>query len=386
MLTLKKNLFFKKYIPYNSKKFVNDELNDYLIRTMDTNFFEDIYKKCVTKLNTFCVGKGRLAVAAYLKNTQQPTSIDLEIYVNNETNTDDVLTPDIVKQHFNVDELQEDLKKVCEVHKQKFINILKSTNFSSVFGQDVMYKDSFIIFKSYVDEAVECVPRYCVFRLNESNMLKCTMSTVNNDYCLLRFSYNIHMKSVGKPILWYKDDYVIQQQEYFPLDFYFCNIMIKYNKGVVKHYKVVKMLNNILIVDNLNDVIAEQIECLLFNIFYKNEKKINQRTMIINNLLKKLYKDTNACHVNYALVDNFLKQHDKIYNICDVKNIMFECGVKTGMFIVINLYFKKRFTYCIDDITCQINFPYHIWNYNHLSVCWKRFIKLTNDMLDLRVL
>ncbi|AYN44994.1 se34 [Alphabaculovirus alterspexiguae] len=376
MESLQQRLFNHKSIPYICKKYINDEISDYVLRHTDRSFHRTVLPAAVKALDTLCVLKGGAAAAVYTKREEPLTDLDIEVYVD-----DARATTENLHSFVSMNRLEKCLKDICEQYYEEIDNILESVNINRLMNNNYA-RNNMIIFKSYVNEAIEIVPDRVSFHLNKSQPFKSTVSMVNEDYYLVRYSFNVHMKSKDSIIWLHKNRNRIQSLNFFPLDVYFLDLSVKRSPApYVDMYTLATLFECQMYVENLKYLIADQLECLLFNVFNHNWHKIENRVSRIRSLLllqdqhhpveektKKLYEEIMAS--------------DQRFNIRDVKKLLYMLG-PIGPRALIELYFLNRFENHVKYVTHQVNFPYHRWQPDYFSRCWKQYLGIVNRLYKL---
>jgi Protein of unknown function (DUF1383) len=368
---------FSHKIPYISKKFLNDELRDIILCQLDLSFYNNVLRQSINNLDTFCVVKGGAAVTSYLQvNKPRLTDIDIETYVPVRS-----LNENNILSFVPLTKLEKSLKSICEEQYDFVDTLLKNIHLSEIFPQ--FNNEEVIVFKSYVREAIQFSE--VNFSLNKKQPFKRTISLINNDYYLVRYSFNVHMKSISEePIKIYKLNNSTEYLDFFPLDLYFLDIIVKYAPNCyADKYKLVTLFDQVVYVEHINNVIADQIECLAFNVFNFNNKKVTKRISRIRALLKNSteWKEFTVKQQNtYRII---IEDSEK-FTLRDIKNILYCIGPMHGSRLLICLYFKNRFINNIKSVTYQVNFPFHKWQKDYYSVCWKRFLNILNDVFQLK--
>ncbi|AIE47837.1 ac18-like protein [Peridroma alphabaculovirus] len=377
MESLLQRLFNHRTIPYISKKYVNDELSDRVMRRFSARFYETVLREATRALDTLCVLKGGAAVAAHMQQTApQLCDIDMEVYVDDERATVDNLNSFVALR-----KLETALRSVCEQHYDDIdarlaavdINCLMNNNYS---------RSNMIIFKSYVSEAVEVEPDRVSFALNRNMPFKTTVSLVNDDYFLVRYSFNVHMTSAS-PMWLYRSDNRVQALQYFPFDVYFLDLTVKRAPtSFTDTYRLAQLYGLDVYVEDLKYLIADQLECLMFNVFNYHWHKIESRTQRLRALLELAPSDIEQATDEELERYRQLKRSDERFTLRDVKRLLYALG-PLGPKLLIELYFMNRYDNSIKSVTHQVNFPYHRWERNYYSKCWKRFLDIVNSVFAL---
>ncbi|ACI28752.1 agip50 [Agrotis ipsilon multiple nucleopolyhedrovirus] len=378
MESLLQRLFNHKTIPYISKKYINDELGDYVLRHTSNSFHRTVLPEAVAALDTLCVVKGGAAVAAHLRINEPShlTDIDLEVYVDDER-----VTVDNLRSFVALKALEERLKKVCEKYYDEIDAILATVDMNRLMYNNYT-RGSMIIFKSYVNEAIEVQPDRVSFCLNRAQPFKSTVSLVNDDYFLVRYSFNVHMKSSTSSPMWlYKFKNEVHSLKYFPLDVYFLDLSVKRTPApYVDCYSLARLYDMSVYVENLKYLIADQLECLLFNVFNHHWHKIDNRIARVSALLQSS-SETAATDVEMCRYEE-IRASSQRFTARDVKQLLYALG-PLGPRALIELYFMHRFDNSIRHITHQVNFPYHRWEPDYFSKCWKQFLSIVNKLYRL---
>ena len=379
MESLQQRLFKHKSIPYISKKYINDQLSDRVLRNTTNAFHRAVLPETVTTLNTLCVVKGGGAVAVHIKNNEPRhlTDLDLEVYVD-----DDRVTVDNLQSFVALNALEKKLEGICEKFYNNIEETLANVTINKLMNNNYS-RNNMVIFKSYVNEAVEVVPDDVSFVLNRAQPFKNTVSLVNDDYFLVRYSFNVHMKSSSPMWLYKEKSRVPSTLQYFPLDVYFLDLSVKRSPPpFVDTYTLGRIYGVDVYVESLKYLIADQLECVLFNVFNYYWYKVDNRIERLYNLMalqKDYFRPSDSEIQRYEEIVNNAKQR---FTIRDVKTLLYALG-PLGPRAVIELYFTNRFDNHIKYVTHQINFPYHKWERDYFSKCWKQFLCILNDLYGL---
>ncbi|QHB21777.1 ac18 [Artaxa digramma nucleopolyhedrovirus] len=394
MDALRHQLFYTKTIPYISKKSINDSLCENVLIRMGEQFYSKVYKIVNETLDDkpFVV-KGGAAVAAHLSRFDAPLGdLDLQVCVERDVTIDNVFDELPLRKILN--KLQDSIGRE---YAHCVENILSEIEIFNVLDNDkrrhrhhYWRQQKLIVFKSYENEAVEfSAASRILFKLNPHMPIKITTSTLDDDNndILVRYSFNVHATSditmwlhrehdSGKPIT------------FFPFDLYFLDIRVKshscdnYGDLVYRNMFDAKVL-----VDTLQRVIVEQLECIMFNVFNFAWNKVNARYKRLKCLVQMLLSSASNKGVDKTQLDfyyRYLKGQQHTYTVKNVKEIMYCVGPILGARLVIKLYFMKRFVFAIEHVTHQINFPYRHWDQNYFSKCWKQYCCILNDLFDLQ--
>lgn len=403
-------LFYTRDIPYISKKDLNDRLTAVALRSLPLRFFKSIYRtteKVLAPAVSQIIVKGGAAFIALLNetiddniNNVRLSDLDLEILINksgddNNDNNDDnnvcdeqsVIDCDFVKSRLPVAELQRALETIAADYYESVngaLSDIRVEDLIAVNNSSFNNLQSTIVFCSYVDEAIEFLPHTMRFHLNPKNPFKLTISSVDDNYVLVRFSFNVHMRS-GMPIFLHGNNGAGRLLDYFPLDLYFLDMSVKEN---VLDDKIVwwqkSMFDTTILIDTPHRIIADQLESMMFNIFYMQRDKVSMRLDRIVSLLF-LY-DCQPTHDQQSLYRE-LKRNIELNKspscrVKDVKRFMYVLGPRLGAKLVIQLYLDGKFINCLQDVTHQINFPYHVWDAGYFPKCWKRYLRILNRIYN----
>ncbi|ACI47413.1 unknown [Spodoptera litura nucleopolyhedrovirus II] len=378
MESLQQRLFKHKSIPYISKKYINDQLGEYVLRNTTNEFHRAVLPQAVLALDTLCVVKGGAALAVHMKNElpHHLTDFDIEVYADSKR-----ITTNNIHSFVPLHTLEEKLKVVCEKFYNNIDETLATVNINRLMNNNYA-RNSLIIFKSYVNEAVEVVPDNVSFALNRLQPFKSTVSMVNDDYFLVRYSFNVHMTSTS-PMWLYKENNRVSSLQFLPLDVYFLDLSVKRSSPPsVDTYTLGRIYGIDVYVESIKYLIADQLECILFNIFNYSWHKVDGRIDRLYNLIAindDYFQPTDKEMQRYEDIVKISKQR---FTIRDVKGILYALG-PLGPRAVIELYFTNRFDNHVKYVTHQINFPYHRWESDYFSKCWKHFLYIINVMYGL---
>nr|ANW12317.1 hypothetical protein [Malacosoma sp. alphabaculovirus] len=374
-------------IPYISKKHVNDELRHKVLRQLSLDFYRHVYDITARQLRQFCIMKGGAAIAAHLDDIDAKISdLDLEIYVD-DANFDPL-------HSIQFKRLENALKGYASKYYAHVNGALSTVEFASLLPDDDVenHTDSddgaITIFKSYVNEALQ-VPdggRNMKFELNKDEPFNTTVSMVDNEYYLVRYSFSVDMKCADGScsLILYKSDSMKKYLQRFRLNLYFLDLSIKRRPpcGVASHFVMKRFLNSSIFVENIQYVIADQIECILFNVFYKQHDRVLFRMNRLTRLLN--YYNTNYYTKSQLQYYKTIKYHDKtVYSVSDLKTFMYRSTPKLGFLLAVYLYHNERFTIDIGDVTHQINFPYHKLNDKYLDTSFNAFVNVIRKLLKI---
>nr|AGE61834.1 hypothetical protein [Chrysodeixis chalcites nucleopolyhedrovirus] len=434
MESILERFHYHRTIPYISKKLVNDILSDRVLqklnridsptvvvdennnRAVDGGFLDDnrpakkfhqeILEKIYSSLKTFTVVKGGAAIAAHLEEINPfLADIDIEIYVD-DVDFNHRVNIDNLSSFVALTSLEKNLRKISQKYFGVIEKILREFDIKKLikdaandtkqtYNMDDDDNDdstddcqkSVIIFKSYVNEAVEFNVADVELRLNHRMPFKTTVSKVNEEYFLVRYSFNVHMVATSQSSmrLYRRSD--IKELNYFVFDVYFLDLTIKnysaMNSAMNKplSYLIKPLYDTNITVEYIDNVIADQIECLMFNVFNYQDYKIKNRIIKLRKLLGKKYYPVNS----RMQLQNFyyIKNSNAVFEIKNLKNLLYLLNPTLGSNLIIHLYLNDRLVNNIDDITHQVNFPYHLWENNYFTKCWYRFMCILNDLFNL---
>ncbi|CDG72795.1 Unknown (Ac18) [Spodoptera exigua multiple nucleopolyhedrovirus] len=380
MESLQQRLFKHKSIPYISKKYINDQLGEYVLRNTTNRFHRAILPQAVLALDTLCVVKGGAAIAVHMKNGQPRhlTDFDLEVYAD-----DKRITVNNLHSFIALQALEEKLKTVCEKFYNDIDETLATVSVNRLMNNNYV-RNNMIIFKSYVNEAVEVMPDNVTFALNRLQPFKSTVSMVNDDYFLVRYSFNVHMKSDLSPMWLYKEKNRVSSLQFLPLDVYFLDLSVKRSPTPpIDTYTLGNIYGIDVYVEDVKYLIADQLECILFNVFNYCWTKVDSRIDRLYNLIS-IHKNDyfQPTDKETERFEEIIKLSKQRYTLRDVKSILYALG-PLGPKAVIELYFMNRFDNHVKYVTHQINFPYHRWECDYFSKCWKQFLYIINIMYNL---
>ncbi|QEI03693.1 hypothetical protein [Rachiplusia nu nucleopolyhedrovirus] len=408
MDTVLYNLNVSKSIPYISKKLINDMLSDQILRKLycetqhdkKKGFHAELLTKTKEALNTFHLLKGGAAVAAHLGETKPELSdIDIELFIDDK----DYYTRVGLNNLSSFIPLPAIKKNVFEI-SMKYLaslkNILEDFDMSKLFSKitnDLWYdddaEDTVTVFKSYINEAVQFDPTKVRLVVNEKMPFKITMSEVNNEYYLVRYSYNVHMISKIPNVNAIKlcRKYNVEDLQYFVFDLYFLDVSVKKSKSNYfykkEHYFTKTLYGQSIVVECLENVISDQIECLMYNVFNDQALKVSNRMNRLHRLINKLEK-INVVK-NERRNNILIRKLDYCYatlNVRDIKQILFALGPALGINFLIHLHEQNRIVAQVEDITFQVNFPYHKWNCNYTKECCDKFVNCLKKLFQTKKL
>lgn len=383
MDALRAQLFNAKNIPYISKKNINDSIGKHVLSQLDYAFYAGVYHDVLNTVGQqhLCVLKGGAAVSTHLKEVcPQLNDIDVEVWVDDHLDTVPLLAlKNTVEKRVQRDGLLDRVQNVCDT--------MDMTAFTQKYYTAGEPKHV-IVFKSYTNEAVQFdAPHNVYFTVNGAMPIKMTMSRVD-DSILVRYSFNVLAKST-RPMWLYCNDTTCRRLDFFPFDFYFLDLNLQTKPTNRRDYVYLEAFSTKIIVDHLENVVIEQLECLFFNIFYFSWDKVNVRMKRLNELIKMLRNEPSANNKEEQArrVSEFkrMKSSYLTFTIKDVKGIMQTLGPFLGARLIVQLYFEKRFRNNIKDVTHQVNFPYHCWDVKYFSKCWKQYCIILNLLFNLNV-
>nr|QBI90341.1 hypothetical protein [Trichoplusia ni single nucleopolyhedrovirus] len=427
MESILERFHYHRSIPYISKKLINDILSDRVLQKLnrieipsivaDENnnkiasgsfihgnlpakkFHQEILEKTYSSLKTFAVVKGGAAIAAHLEEINPfLADIDIEVYVD-DVDFNHRVNIDNLSSFVALTNLEKNLRKISQKYYGEIEKILRDFDIKKLVKDaandtkqtcnvdETDDQKSVIIFKSYVNEAVEFNVADVELRLNRRMPFKTTVSKVNEEYFLVRYSFNVHMvtNSPSSMRLYRRSD--VKELNYFVFDVYFLDLTVKndsamnlaVNKSVSYHIKPLYDTN--ITVECIDNVVADQIECLMFNVFNYQDYKIKNRIAKLKKLLGKKYYPVNTRTQlqNYY----YIKNSNAVFEIKNLKNLLYLLNPTLGSNLIIYLYLNDRLISNIDDITHQVNFPYHVWENNYFTKCWYRFMCILNDLFNL---
>ncbi|AGR56877.1 ac18 [Hemileuca sp. nucleopolyhedrovirus] len=457
-------LFYTKTIPYISKKSINDLLCRTILPELGLEFHENIYRTVVSVMrdNAYIV-KGDVAVAAHLRHDdvdgfvgqserkgrghqklyEELCLTGLKINVSarmDDADDDDIvndvseLTTESVLNLLPLEVLKIKLEQITSKYRTKLESILKKKSLSDN-GLGIVYddhhdtlKNSLIMFKSYVNEAVKFgLP--IRFTLNNDLPIKMTISMVNDDdYVLVRYSFNVHAKRSylnvsnennnnnnnissnknyvyndvkgehDRSISLFRCNESMVSLSYFPFDLYFLDLHIdnkhrrQRQRGDIRSADDLVLCSDRIftikvVVDNLETVIVDQLDRLLFNIFHYQFSEIDTIVDLLRRLIHLLFRredsSTTRNHYQHQLraYHQIKNDYRRMFSPRDVKTtILSTVGPVLGATLIIELYFQKRFKTTVRDVTHEINFPYHYWEYKYFSKCWKRYCRILKHL------
>ncbi|AIU41363.1 orf124 [Sucra jujuba nucleopolyhedrovirus] len=400
MNALRVQLFDAKTLPYISKKNVNDTATQQVLSQMDQEFFVNVYNQVLDTVGQrhMCVLKGSAAVAAHL-NIEDACLNDLSIKVCVEQELSMQNLFDLVplttlenRLRTSIYGYSSKVQKICEA--TQFSTILKGS-VSSLTSNNIEVSNKlseFTMFKSYTNEAVRFeTPEDIALSVNAKKALKVTICAVDNDEnnILVRYSISVLAKNQNPlSAIWlYKTvngknhcSDICKRLDYFAFDLHFLNLYIK--KETSKYTFLSCFNTQPMIVEDLENVIIDQIECMLFNVFYQADDKLNA----IQKRTHKLFEmwRSKKCDEFNNLLDKRLQQQQQIaaavisranerFSIKDLRRILQLTGLVCGLPLIDQLIVCKRFKNTLADVTHQINFPYHVWYPDYYEKCWNKF-------------
>ncbi|ABI35775.1 hypothetical protein [Ectropis obliqua nucleopolyhedrovirus] len=381
MDALRQQLFCHKTLPYISKKAVNDAMCNYILSQMPKMFYSEVYD-CVERIlhRQKCIVKGGAAIAAHLQDDNISfVDLDMEICIDNNSTNDNSAHVDYYDP---LTMLDEPITAIVMKYKNVFTRLVSELSFDKLMC--VSSIKNLIMFKSYVDEAVEFVwPANVKFALNAKNLVKVTTSNVDDKFLLTRYSVNVHALNYYDDMWIHRSDNIAKSLKFFPFDLYFLDISVRHKPYPDVLYKnLFDHTNKFVRVECVQTIIAEQLSCILYNIFNRDANKLKCRIERIRNLL-----GTNEIYVSPRHEAKHY-QHSNYtgkYSIRDVALLLQDLGLKYGPPTIVKLYFAKRFVNNIADVTHQINFPYHCWDKRYFSNSWLHYCHILNDLFNLNL-
>ncbi|QYC92675.1 AC18 [Trabala vishnou gigantina nucleopolyhedrovirus] len=436
MNALKKQLYTCQNVPYISKKLINDALCERTLASMSPAFYKTIlnaYTASFKNADASAIVKGAASISAHLKTAAPILScIDLQVETRKSVTVENVC--DAMPLKSLLEQLRVDIVEKA-THLNDLHAIVQATTVEDllVWNNGEHYRcvrssNTLVVFKSYVDEAIEFVSplQHVHFAVNRRSPVKLTISSVDDDCILARFSCNVHATSDST--IWQHANNISKRLRYFPLDVYFLNLIIKPSVAAATFgpnrtvYKLNRGLGVHLLVDNLERVVIDQLDCLMYAVFdVSSPNKINFLIRQLHELIDTLYKtsvdddhdnngyiiDKTHCfkisssqriayniikrqHIDETVVDYDDNNNDERrplpphkLSVKQVKNLLCNVGPALGARLIIELYFAKRFYNSINEVTHQINFPYHTWNKKYFSQCWKTYCCILNQLFKL---
>ncbi|QWO71670.1 AC18-like protein [Orgyia pseudotsugata single capsid nuclopolyhedrovirus] len=419
---IKNQLYYTKTLPYITKKHINDALCQRVLSQLDRSFYAKVYETAKNNIRVtndgdvdhepLIVLKSDVAAETHLGNTTTPLhKLNLAVYVNESSRGAD--TDDLAQAIFDTPpfaKLSNCLSALSSEYRCALAQIVNAVELAELIDSDDYLKNfngflpsassKIIVLKPYEDQAYEFPPSSDVtFTLNPNSDVKLTTSIVSNgsnQYLLVRYSFNVHATSDLPIWLHSVDDNgnakSVKRYNYVPLDLYFLDmqIVVGAHRGVVESRDPFALENYLFTVaiDGLEDVIVDQLEYLLFDVFNFAYGKIKQRMSRLRALIDVSF-DTAAASVPtkieverrrfYRIAKDTMS---KKYTIQNVGELLRGAGHRLGAHLVIELYFMKRFRNDIGLVTHQIHFPYHIWYPRYFSVCWKQYCRCINNLFN----
>lgn len=381
MESLLEQLRFRRSIPYISKKIINDTLTELVMRRAEPSFYAKIYRIVGRVTRRFVVVKGGIAIRALLEASEldaPSADLDLQIDIPQCRFSDALEYEAFVRRALNLQELHRALKAAAHEHEPAVRATLEKVTLRDLIKP---VRTPFVMFKSYVNEAV-VVPDdvdAIRFELNEAQPLKMTLSMINDEHFLVRFSFNVLVKSHNMYECHERDR--TRPIAFFPLDVYFLDVTAKPFGGTGCRF--VPLFDTHVAVDAPDRIVAEQLECLFYNVFYLNAGKTETCKRRILSLI-----DRFGCEPSRQQRDNhraLLEDKTSVYCARDVKELLYRAGPRLGAELVARFYFEHRFVNSVSNITYQINFPYHIWDNKYFSQCWKTYLRLLDEIFALNL-
>ncbi|ACO53560.1 unknown [Euproctis pseudoconspersa nucleopolyhedrovirus] len=388
MDALRHQLLHSKTIPYICKKNINDSLCENVLPQLGWCFFSKVYKTAAeTFQNELCLVKGGVAVAAHLFREFVPSpfsDLDLQVHANRPVTAADVF--DLLPVRKLQVALQESVGREYVFEIENILSCLNMTDLLDDYSKRQSQK--LIIFKSYENAAVEfSAADQIVFRLNRQLPIKITVSAIEKDNSVLvRYSFNVHATS-DIPMWLHSNRASSKLITYFPFDLYFLDVSVVSSRfcdaganDVVRR----DMFGVKILVDVLPRVVADQLECLMFNVFNLARRKMESRLRRLESLVVLLpkFSRASASFDQKRCFYSILNGNDK-YTIENVKEILYRAGPALGSRLLIELFFMKRLKFTVAHVTHQINFPYRFWDKCYFSKCWKKYCFLLNELFNL---
>jgi Protein of unknown function (DUF1383) len=374
MNQLQRRLFRDKSVPYLCKKDVNDRLTEQVMKRMDTAFFAAVLDAVVQAPRLYVV-KGGGAICAHTKLAASLSDLDLETYLSDFGGgaTD-------VKAAMCLPNMKAQITAVCQQYSDAVSRAL-----AEITEESVGLHRSAVVFKSYVNEAIQLGDFGPVkFVLQNDVPIKTTMSMVNDEYYLLRFSYTVHAVYDGKMRLFKGNRRGSVPINHMQLDLYFLDVSIK--RSVPNRLCLRTLFGRVVYVERAEFVVADQLECLLYNVFHKQLDKAHARFERLQNFLARVRHETDDDEFEGKLAA--YRRHASspcMFRVYHVKKLLYECGCRLGARLVAQLYFDKRFYTSRRDVTHQINFPHHVRDRKFYSWAWKHYLNMLNDLYDLKI-
>lgn len=379
MQTLKSQLLEDKLV-YVSKKEINDTLSDYVLKHIKSTFIEDVFTATVTTLqNYYPAVKGGIALNTFLKETHVDTAItDIDLELGLTTNDFNAVCHDHTKLYHYLP-IQKLLERLDRVIMQYIDNIKSVVNHMTI--QNVWpYSEPFVMFKTYRDEAIAIEQHHAkesTFVVNThqnyDKIVKLTVSLVNNQFLLVRFSINVKM--LNDYMTLYLPNDTAKQLSYFPFDVFFLDVSIKpfYDIDALNTSWVYgKKLN----VHSLRSIVNDQLDSLFYVIAHrrhiKKQQKINKLQSILHEHDLIHYTLCESKQYNYILY-----QQNSVYKPTEMKRIYKLLGPYLGAVLIKALYERNRFINNIQDLTFHVNFPFHkqLEESKYFSMVWEEYIE-----------
>jgi hypothetical protein len=362
-----------------------------VLRRLSLDFYIRVYQIVSRELRQFCIMKGGAAIAVHLDddNDAKISDLDVEIYVD-DVNFDP-------SQSIRFKRLESALRGYASNVYPRIDDLLSAVDFVSLLpdeaecdndkSKNIDSDDGTItIFKSYVNEAIQ-VPnggKNVRFELNKEKPFNTTISMVDDEYYLVRYSFNVDMKCADNScsLILYKNDAMKKYLQRFNLDLYFLDLSVKRKPMCDNRFVMKKFLNTFIFVEHIQYVIADQIECILFNVFYKQHDRVlfrmNRLTRVLNYYNPNHYTDDQLQY--YKMI----KHNDRaVYTVSDLKTFMYRSTPKLGFLLAVYLYRNERFTINIGDVTHQINFPYHKLNDKYFDKSFDTFVNVIRRLFKI---
>ncbi|AAR28900.1 ORF136 [Leucania separata nucleopolyhedrovirus] len=376
MNSLLEQLRSRRSIPYISKKKINDDLTELVMRCVHFEFYTKLYRAVLRTVATdrFVVVKGGMAIEGLLGRGSQSGDLDVQLIASIDDEPFDIRS---VVARFDFNRLYKTLEtEVASTYLPVVRTCLESIKFEDLSAATIGTAPMFVMFKSYVNEAIVIArDRFdsIKFRLDEERPLKMTVSEMKDRCYLVRFSFNVNV--FARDMYEYRERKRTRSIGFFPLNLYFLDVTVVKQQQHDQEHAFVELFDDRIAVDTPDRVIIDQLECMFFNVFYGNESKINLCYDRIVGLLERFdcEPDLEQTRAYFALVSD----RRGAYKANDIKSLMCRVGSRLGVRLVDELFETGRITTELKDITYQINFPYHIWDREYFSNCWHVYLGKT---------
>ncbi|AXU41570.1 AC18 [Alphabaculovirus altermyunipunctae] len=372
MNSLLEQLRSRRSIPYISKKKINDDITEQIMKCINFEFYKKLYRSVTTATNRFVVVKGGMAIAGLLKSDEniyfKSSDLDVQLLASVD---DEPFNLQTVVERFNFSRLYQALNAIVSDYLPVVKARLDSVTFKdfSIDSQSI-----FVMFKSYINEAIVIQPdRFDSIkcRLNEKQPLKMTVSEMRDECYLVRFSFNVNVFAEG--MYEYREHKRTRSISFFPLNLFFLDVTVVRQHS--NKFTFVELFDDTIAVDLPDRVIIDQLECMFYNIFYKNDNKVNLCCERIARFLERF--DCEPDDEQKRLYEILVSNRKQTYKAGDIKNLMNCVGSRLGVALIDELFRARLITTELKDITYQINFPYHIWDPDYFSKCWQIYLDKT---------